>query len=128
MFTCIKTIDIAASHILSLPYESKCNRMHGHNYRIRVYCQAEDIQVQANDGMVVDFSKINKIVKGRLDHYHLNDILPYHPTAENLAYWIWQQLDVEGINCFQVEVDETDANHASFRPVSIAPWTTGDQE
>ncbi len=116
MFECTKTFDIAASHILSLPYESKCNQMHGHNYRISITCQATDEYVANNNGMVVDFSILKEVVHKQLDHRHLNDVIPYHPTAENLARWIWEQLDAKGIKVEKVEVFETDGNRAIFYP------------
>ncbi len=124
MFECTKIFEIAASHILNLPYESKCNQLHGHNYRISITCQATDEQVQLNNGMVVDFSILKEVVHVQLDHKHLNEVIPYHPTAENLAYWIWQQLDNRQIQAIQVEVFETDGNRAIFRPIPLEPYCT----
>ena len=53
MYTVIKRMEISASHRLKLSYESKCENLHGHNWIITVYCQAEQLN---EDGMVVDFT------------------------------------------------------------------------
>ena len=43
MYTVIKRMEISASHRLKLSYESKCENLHGHNWIITVYCQAEQL-------------------------------------------------------------------------------------
>ena len=57
MYTVIKRMEISASHNLKLSYESKCENLHGHNWIITVYCQAEQLN---EDGMVVDFTHIKE--------------------------------------------------------------------
>ena len=57
MYTVIKRMEISASHCLKLSYESKCENLHGHNWIITVYCQAEQLN---EDGMVVDFTHIKE--------------------------------------------------------------------
>ena len=37
MYEVIKTLEISAAHKLSLPYESKCTSLHGHNWYITVF-------------------------------------------------------------------------------------------
>ena len=103
MFTVIKRMEISASHKLTLSYPSKCENLHGHNWVITVYCQAEELD---ENGMVVDFTHIKKAVKERLDHKNLNDILPFNPTAENIARLICGQIR----NCVKVEVRESEGN------------------
>ena len=107
MYTVIKRMEISASHHLSLSYASKCENLHGHNWIITVYCQSPTLNA---DGMVVDFSHIKKAVKSKLDHQNLNDILPFNPTAENIAKWVCDQIPT----CFKVEVQESEGNTAIY--------------
>lgn len=107
MYTVIKRMEISASHSLQLSYPSKCENLHGHNWIITVYCRSKELNP---DGMVVDFSHIKQAVKKKLDHQNLNDILPFNPTAENIARWICDQLPT----CYKVEVKESEANTAIY--------------
>ncbi|ADY37041.1 6-pyruvoyl tetrahydropterin synthase and hypothetical protein [Phocaeicola salanitronis DSM 18170] len=103
MYTVIKRMEISASHSLTLPYPSKCENLHGHNWIITVYCRSKELNEY---GMVVDFSQIKEVVQGALDHRHLNDVLPFNPTAENIARWVCEQVPY----CFKVEVRESEGN------------------
>lgn len=103
MYTVIKRMEISASHRLRLSYPSKCENLHGHNWIITVYCRSVELNA---DGMVVDFTHIKQIVEKQLDHRNLNDILPFNPTAENIARWICDQIP----SCFKVEVRESEGN------------------
>ena len=85
MYTVIKRLEVSAAHSLNLSYRSKCENLHGHNWIITVYCRSAELNA---DGMVVDFSLIKKAVKERLDHRNLNEVLPFNPTAENIARWV----------------------------------------
>jgi 6-pyruvoyltetrahydropterin/6-carboxytetrahydropterin synthase len=73
-------------------YRGTCERLHGHTYKLEVVVKG-DI---GKDGMVMDFSNLKEIVNShiieRLDHMNLNDILDV-PTAENIATWIFDELD-----------------------------------
>lgn len=107
MYYISKRIEIAGSHFLSLPYESKCSRMHGHNWIITIHCRAAELNPQ---GMVTDFSHIKAEITEQLDHRCLNDVVPFNPTAENLARWIASRVD----HCFRVDVQESEGNVASY--------------
>ncbi len=107
MYTVIKRMEISASHHLRLSYPSKCENLHGHNWIITVYCRS---MVLNADGMVEDFSHIKKAIKTKLDHQNLNDILPFNPTAENIAHWVCEQIST----CFKVEVAESEGNTAIY--------------
>ena len=107
MYTVIKRMEISAAHQLRLSYPSKCENLHGHNWIITVSCRSEKLN---EDGMVVDFTHIKQVVKVQLDHKYLNDILPFNPTAENIAKWICDQIPT----CFKVEVRESEGNTAIY--------------
>ena len=107
MYTVIKRMEISAAHSLKLSYRSKCEDLHGHNWIITVYCCSRELNA---DGMVVDFSHIKETVKGKLDHRNLNEVLPFNPTAENIARWICEQIPT----CFKVEVQESESNVATY--------------
>lgn len=92
---------------MCLSYESKCTNLHGHNWIITIYCRSE---VLNEDGMVTDFSHIKRLITDELDHKNLNDVLPFNPTAENIARWVCDRVP----HCFKVEVQESEGNTAIF--------------
>ena len=98
-------MEVAGCHQLTLPYESKCSRMHGHNWTITVFLASTRLN---DEGMVADFTHIKKAVKGYLDHGNLNELLPFNPTAENIAAWVVEQFD----ECYKAVVKESSGNIA----------------
>jgi len=107
MYYVSKRIEVAFAHRLALGYESKCQQLHGHNAVITIYCRTEKLD---ENGMVVDFSHIKKIVKDNLDHKCLNDRFSFNPTAENLARWICEQVP----HCYKVSLQESEGNVAAY--------------
>ena len=100
-------MEVSAAHSLRLSYPSKCENLHGHNWIITVWCRSH---VLNEDGMVVDFSHIKQLVTDKLDHRNLNEVLPFNPTAENIAHWVCMQIP----SCFKVEVQESEDNTAIY--------------
>ena len=107
MYYIEKKIEISASHHLTLDYESKCTRLHGHNWTITLYCRARELN---RNGMVVDFSELKRKIKEPLDHQCLNDVLPFNPTAENIARWCTEQVP----ECYKAVVQESEGNVAAY--------------
>jgi len=112
----IKThVSIDSAHKLELPYESKCNNLHGHRWEI-------DIEIKNDkticNGMIIDFSEIKKYFN-QFDHCYLNDKLPKelksNPTAEHLAwYWANELKDKFKVQNIKISVAETPKNIAIY--------------
>lgn len=85
-----KEFTFHSSHFLT-KYYGKCERLHGHSYRLAVTVEGE---IGAND-LVLDFGILKRVVRrcviDKLDHYHLNDLFE-NPSAERVCEWIWHQL------------------------------------
>ncbi len=107
MYYISKRIEIAFAHQLKLNYESKCQRLHGHNGIATVYCCAETLD---ENGMVADFSHVKRQIEERLDHRNLNELFDFNPTAENLAHWICEQVP----HCYKVTFQESEGNIAAY--------------
>ena len=60
--------------------------------------------------MVVDFAEVKRLVEAPLDHANFNEVLPFNPTAENIARWICERVP----NCWRVEVQESENNTAAY--------------
>lgn len=90
---------------MSLPYESKCSRLHGHNWTITVFLASREVNAE---GMVIDFKRVKEKVHDYLDHGNFNDLLPFNPTAENIAAWVVEQFP----QCYKAIVEESNGNVA----------------
>ncbi len=107
MYYVKKRIEVSLAHRLTLPYESKCCQMHGHNAIVTVYCRSERLN---DDGMVADFKRLKSTVRDMLDHRCVNDCVDFNPTAENLARHICDSIE----NCYKVSFQETEGNVACY--------------
>lgn len=115
-----KEFKFDAAHNI-VDYHGKCEKLHGHTYRLRITLRGEP----AADGMILDFAVLKKIAKDRvvdiLDHSYLNDILP-QSTTENTAQWIWEQLteELKGPNysLHEVVLWETETSFVTLRDES----------
>lgn len=107
-----KSFEFAASHFLT-KYQGKCERLHGHNYRLEVSV----IGQMREDDLVYDFVHLNTVVKEKimepLDHTHLNDRFE-NPSAEVLAVWVWEQLEKE-LKLFEIKLWETSTCSVTYR-------------
>lgn len=107
MYYVKKRIEISAAHRLELDYESKCRRVHGHNWILIVECRARELNA---NGMVTDFTHVKEFILGKLDHVVLNDVVAFNPTAENIARWVVDNVP----NCYRCEIQESEGNVAIY--------------
>ena len=116
----------AAGHALR-GYKGKCENVHGHNYRVRVTIEGDQLN---SIGLLVDFVEIKRLLRGSieyLDHRFINDLPPFdelNPTAENMARFFFQEVE-KGLRTGSAEVParvkevqlwETDTSVATYRP------------
>ena len=106
-----------AAHNLT-SYNGKCERLHGHTYHLEVAVKG----VPDEEGMVIDFSLLKKIVKenivDKLDHLYINEILDVSPSAENILYWMVNILEpilkTERYRLYKITLWETADNKAEL--------------
>jgi 6-pyruvoyltetrahydropterin/6-carboxytetrahydropterin synthase len=91
--------------------------MHGHSYEAEIVLTSESLD---DTGFVLDYGVLGAI-RNKLDHQHLNDIMPGNPTAERLAVFIATLVndalfkmgyDTEGVRVESVLVKETASSWA----------------
>jgi len=105
----------AAAHQLR-HFRGKCEKLHGHNWKIEVYIEGEKL----NDiGLLIDFKDVknatSKILEG-LDHSFLNELPPFkdqNPSSENIAAYIFRELGNE-LNNNRVKVSKVTAWESDF--------------
>ncbi|MCS7316278.1 MAG: 6-carboxytetrahydropterin synthase QueD [Bryobacterales bacterium] len=116
----------AAAHALR-SYRGKCENVHGHNYKVEVALEGEQLD---GAGLLVDFVELKRWLREiieRLDHRLLNDVAPFdrlNPTAENMARYFWEEVARElaasphagRVRVARVTVRETDSTCAVYRP------------
>jgi 6-pyruvoyltetrahydropterin/6-carboxytetrahydropterin synthase len=111
----------AAGHSLR-NYRGKCENVHGHNYRVQITMEGEELN---QIGLLVDFADVKRSIRdivARLDHQFINDIPPFdavNPSAENLARYFYDEVSgglPPGPRIREVKIWETDITSATYRP------------
>ncbi len=112
----------AAGHALR-HYRGKCEKVHGHNYRVQVTLEGERLN---ETGLLVDFTELKSLLHSivdRLDHEFLNDVPPFdklNPSVENMARYFHEEiskgLTAPGVRVSSVKLWETDTSTATYRP------------
>ncbi len=105
----------AAAHQLKM-VGSKCENMHGHNWKIEVCVTGDKLNA---GGVLVDFGEIKTCLAAvikKLDHKFLNelDYIPDGtPSSENIAYFVATEL--------QSKID-----NSSARVSRVTAWESDD--
>lgn len=119
-------------------YHGKCANIHGHRWKIVATIKSRDLLKESqNEGMITDFKDLKKDLKAITDNFdhaliiEENSLsknlyqalidenfkiinLPFRPTAENLAKYIYELLaKTYDVDC--IDVYETPNNCASYR-------------
>ncbi|MFG0255581.1 MAG: 6-pyruvoyl tetrahydropterin synthase family protein [Rhodopirellula sp. JB053] len=132
----MRRIRFCAGHRL-IRHGGKCEHFHGHNYVADFFVEGME---QDDVGRVIDFSDLKKRVKGWLDEHwdhaflisHEDEnarqalemvqpsryfVLPYNPTAENMAKFLLEKmcpeaLEGSGATAVRVRIWETEDSYA----------------
>lgn len=108
-----KEFRFEAAH--QLPHhDGKCSRLHGHSWVGIVYVRGSTLQkIGQKAGMVLDYADIKTYLTPLLDHYLDHHFLNQttgleNPTSEELARWIFEQLEQRGLpGILGVKIHET---------------------
>jgi 6-pyruvoyltetrahydropterin/6-carboxytetrahydropterin synthase len=69
---------------------------HGHSFRAQVVLTGTPVPVYGWSHDLTEVEPVVHAVRDKLDHKYLNDLPGLAmPTLENIASWIWHQLDGE---------------------------------
>jgi 6-pyruvoyltetrahydropterin/6-carboxytetrahydropterin synthase len=114
------TTQFAAAHQLR-NFRGKCEKLHGHNWRIDVFVEGRKL----NDaGLLIDFKDLkdatNRILE-ELDHSFLNELPQFkdqNPSSENIAAYVFTKLSSElndtNITVSKVTAWESDTASSSY--------------
>jgi 6-pyruvoyltetrahydropterin/6-carboxytetrahydropterin synthase len=114
----------AAAHNLR-GYKGKCEDLHGHNYKVRVTLEGQELD---SVGLLYDFVHLKQVIHGvigALDHKYLNELKPFdvlNPSAENIARYIYDETAKQlrrapnGTGVRSITVWESDVTAATYRP------------
>ena len=136
MYTLTAQADFDSAHFLH-GYEGKCSNIHGHRWHIEAKVTGRLIEEGQQRGMVVDFGDLKRDLRGiadSLDHILIYEegslrantvgalreegfrilAVPFRPTAENLAKYIYDKMKAMGYDMVSLAVYETPGNCAVY--------------
>lgn len=108
-YTIRKKFAVEMAHRLMSSHTSSCQEIHGHSYTIEVFMTANTLN---DDGMVVDFGEVKELIRDyintwdhilvlydadktlidKLDSLTKLKVVPYNPTAENMAKGLYDDI------------------------------------
>ena len=120
MYEVSKETEFSGAHHLR-GYHGKCEGMHGHNWRVRVFAIAEELDAL---GMVVDFKILAaglEEVLSAFDHKDINTVPPFdslNSSSENIAKYVFDEMSARlnnvRVRVSRVMVWETDHSCATY--------------
>ena len=139
MITCTRRVEFDAAHRV-MEHESKCKMLHGHRYVLEATFVAKDLDKL---GRVIDFGVIRKELGDWIDeNFDHNTILsvddkilgekisesikqkifylPYNPTAENIAKFLFEEVCPQifaryDVKCTKIKLYETPNCYAEIQ-------------
>ena len=132
-------------------HKSKCKHIHGHRYRWEAELEGDVVTEKgvSDEGMLMDFSDLSRILEENIhdviDHAfvvfegdedaraalsmmgeaHKPLVVPFVPTAENLARWAFEQIDPHIKSSYGNSL-RLRAFHVRETPKSWASWNPSD--
>ena len=132
-------------------HKSKCKHIHGHRYRWEAELEGDVVTEKgvSDEGMLMDFSDLSRILDENIhdviDHAfvvfegdedaraalsmmgeaHKTLVVPFVPTAENLARWAFEQIDPHIKSSYGNSL-RLRAFHVRETPKSWASWNPSD--
>ena len=132
-------------------HKSKCKHIHGHRYRWEAELEGDVVTEKgvSDEGMLMDFSDLSRIIEENIhdviDHAfvvfegdedaraalsmmgeaHKTLVVPFVPTAENLARWAFEQIDPHIKSSYGNSL-RLRAFHVRETPKSWASWNPSD--
>lgn len=105
----VRKVGFEAAHRLpKVPQGHKCERLHGHSFRIDLVVEGP---VDPDTGWFIDYAEIDDAwqpLHDQLDHHYLNEVPGLeNPTSELLARWLWERLQPQLPALSRVVVHET---------------------
>jgi len=117
VYTISKTFTFDAAHrLFGIPDGHKCARMHGHTYKATFVFQS--LEVDEKVAWVFDYGDLAPIkewIDTKLDHRTLNDVMLTNPTAEGIAWFMFQTWKRTFPSLVAVEVQETPNTAALYQ-------------
>ena len=128
-------------------HKSKCRNMHGHRYRWEVEIEGDIVEKPnvSDEGMLIDFSDVSEILTkhihdvvdhafivyendalaiealSHLGNNHRTVLVPFIPTAENLAKWAFERVCPHIKSAYGNSL-RLSAFHVRETPKSWATW------
>ena len=141
MYTAIKVFKFECSHILDSSYTKPCQQIHGHSYKVEVHFISNELN---KNGMVIDFGEIKDLLKevfDKFDHAFVVSteeklqkigldksmktvIMNCNPTAENMAFYFWDQVKKILIKSGYADERSPSRRYQCVFDIKIRVWET----